>query len=89
MKILKYVINDVGQPIIFSVDNLHSDILTNVVSAGFVIIDYNYENEFFFVKCFGASSSLGVTSRVIDDEIIERHINGFLFGELEQKNWKH
>ena len=40
MKILKYVINDAGLPIIFSMDNLHTDILTKVVAAGFVIIDF-------------------------------------------------
>jgi hypothetical protein len=50
MKILKYVINDVGRPIIFSTDNLHTDILTKVVSAGFVLIDYDSDNEFFLLN---------------------------------------
>lgn len=85
MKILKYVINDTGLPIIFSVDNLHTDILTKVVAAGFVLIEYDYENEFFFVKCYGESSSLGVSSRVIDTSIVEIHLNGCLYEE-KQKN---
>ncbi len=50
MKILKYVINDTGLPIIFSVDNLHTDILTKVVAAGFVIIDYDWRKECFLLS---------------------------------------
>ncbi len=81
MKILKYVINDTGLPIIFSLDNLHTDILTKVVSAGYVIIDYDWEKEFFFVKCYGESSCLGISSRLKDTSIIEIHLNGCLYEE--------
>jgi hypothetical protein len=81
MKILKYVINDTGLPIIFSMDNLHTDILTKVVAAGFVIIDYDWEKEFFFVKCYGGSSCLGISSRAEDTSIIEIHLNGCLYEE--------
>lgn len=85
MNISKYVINDAGLPIIFSTDIEYSAILTKVVSAGFVLIEYDYENEFFFVKCYGESSSLGVSSRVIDTSIVEIHLNGCLYEE-KQKN---
>lgn len=81
MKILKYVINDAGLPIIFSVDNLHSDILTKVVAAGFLIIDFDWQKEFFFVKCYGESSCLGISSRLEDTSIIEIHLNGCLYEE--------
>ncbi len=81
MKILKYVINDAGLPIIFCVDNLHTDILTKVVAAGFVIIDYDWGKEFFFVKCYGGSSSLGISSRIEDSDIVEKHLNGCLYEE--------
>ena len=86
MKILKYVINDVGLPIIFSIDILHTDIMTKVVAAGFVIIDYDWEKEFFFVKCYGESSSLGVSSRVIDTSIGEIHLIGCLYEEKQNNN---
>lgn len=81
MKILKYVIIETGLPIIFSVDNLHTDILTKVVAAGFVIIDYDWEKEFFFVKCYGGSSCIGISSRAEDTSIIEIHLNCCLYHE--------
>ena len=48
MNIWKYVIDDAGLPIIFSVDHQHTDILTTIVAAGYVIINYDYEKDFFF-----------------------------------------
>jgi hypothetical protein len=83
MKILKYVINDTNLPIIFNEDTSHSVLITNVVSAGFVIIDYDYLNDFYFVKCYGGSSSLRISCRVIDDEIIEKHLNGCTYLEKQ------
>jgi hypothetical protein len=50
MNILKYVIDDAGLPIIFSVDHQHTDILTTIVAAGYVIINYDYEKEFFLLN---------------------------------------
>jgi hypothetical protein len=83
MRILKYVINDHGLPIIFSMDNLHTDIITKVVAAGYVIISYDSDKEFFFVKCYGESDLLGISSRLIDDEIIEKHLNGYLYKDVK------
>lgn len=81
MKISKYVIYSAGLPIIFSVDNLHTDILTKVVAAGFVIIDYDWEKEFFFVSCLGDSSCLGISSRLADTSLVEMHLNVCLYEE--------
>lgn len=86
MKILKYVINDVGLPIIFSMDNLHTDIMTKVVAAGFVIIDYDWEKEFFFVKCYGSSPCLGISSRAEDTSIVEIHLNGYLYVQKQNNS---
>ena len=41
MKILKYVINESGTPILFEMSILHCEIITSAISAGLVIIDYN------------------------------------------------
>jgi hypothetical protein len=81
MNIWKYVIDDAGLPIIFSVDHQHTDILTTIVAAGYVIINYDYEKEFFFVKCYGGSSCLGISSRIEDTSIVEIHLNGCLYQE--------
>ena len=83
MKILKYVINDDNLLIIFCESFSHSSIITNVVSAGYVIIDFDFSKQFFFVKVYGASSSLRISSRLIDDEIIEKHLNGRAYLEKE------
>jgi hypothetical protein len=83
LKILKYVINDDNLPILFCKSFSHSAIITNVVSAGYVIIDFDISKQFFLVKVYGASSSLGISSRLKDDEIIEKHLNGCTYLEKE------
>jgi hypothetical protein len=75
MRILKYVINEKEFPIIFNRETLHSDIYTNAIAAGFVIINFDYTRESFFVKCYGESCELHVESRPIDATIIERYLN--------------
>jgi len=75
MRIHKYVINDEGLPIIFSIYLLHSSIQTNVVSAGFVIVDYDCEKELFSVRCYGKSSDLKIKSNPNDFKIIEHYLN--------------
>ena len=79
MKILKYVINDNHHPIIFTRDYFFSNIIDNVISAGFVIIYYDCDKELFIVKCYGECDTLGISSRSIDNEIIEKHLNGCLY----------
>ncbi len=83
MKLLKYVINDSSLPILFCMSISHSKIITNVVSAGYVIIDFDISKQFFLVKVYGASSSLRISSRLMDDEIIEKHLNGSTYLEKE------
>lgn len=75
MRVLKYIINDKQFPIIFNKETLHSDIYTNAVAAGFVIINFDYTRDCFFVKCYGESCELQVESRPIDSTIIELYLN--------------
>jgi hypothetical protein len=83
MKILKYVINDANLPILFCMSISHSAIITKVVSAGYVVIDFDVSKQFFLVKVFGESISLRISSRLIDDEIIEKHLNGCTYLEKQ------
>jgi hypothetical protein len=89
MKILKYVINDSSLPILFCVSISHSAIITKVISAGYVIIDFDISKQFFLVKVYGESSSLRIPCRLIDDEIIENHLNGCTYLEKEVLNLPH
>jgi hypothetical protein len=89
MKILKYVINDSSLPILFCVSISHSAIITKVISAGYVIIDFDISKQFFLVKVYGESSSLRIPCRLIDDEIIEKHLNGCTYLEKEVLNLPH
>jgi hypothetical protein len=89
MKILKYVINDSNLPILFCVSISHSAIITKVISAGYVIIDFDISKQFFLVKVYGQSSSLRILSRLMDDEIIEKHLNGCTYLEKEVLNLLH
>lgn len=50
-------------------------IVTNAVSAGFVIIHFSNLKNRFEVKCFGESESLKVGFRVHDQFIIEDFLN--------------
>jgi hypothetical protein len=75
MKVLKYVINENQVPIIFTVETSHTAIFSKIVSAGFVFIGYDCLNDFFYVKCYGGSTSLGISSRLIDSDIIDKYLN--------------
>lgn len=77
MKVLKYVINENQMPIIFSIETSHTAIFTKVISAGFVCIDYDCLGDCFHVKCYGESTSLGISSRLVDSDIIDKHLNGY------------
>ena len=75
MKILKYVINESGTPILFEMSILHCEIITSAISAGLVIIDYNILTDEFVVKCYGGSESLKINSDKNDCLIIRNYLN--------------
>lgn len=78
MKIVKYVIKSDGVPLLFNPRVVHSDAISNGVSAGFAIIDYDATEDRFIVKCYGGSESLKVYSRVGDCSIIQNYLNTLL-----------
>jgi hypothetical protein len=78
MKILKYVIGDSNIPIFFDSLIGHKKVLSNVVSAGFVAVNYNFEKNQFTAKCFGYSTSLDIGIRDGDDQLIISFLNGLL-----------
>lgn len=80
MKISKYVINDAGLPIIFSMDIDHSTILTSVISGGYVTIAFDSTSQYYFATCF-TDELLDYKSRLIDSDIVEKHLNGYLYQE--------
>lgn len=80
MKTLKYVINDAGLPIIFSVDIEYSAILTTVVSGGYVTIAFDSNSQYYFASCF-IDELFDFKCRLIDSYIVEKHLNGYLFNE--------
>jgi hypothetical protein len=53
MKILKYIITDKEEPIIFSSKIQHDTILKTCTSAGFLIVMFDIVNNKFIAKCFG------------------------------------
>jgi hypothetical protein len=69
-KVLKYVINQNDIPILFSTDILHSDILQEAKSAGFLSVKFVGKKRKYVVKCFGESTSLNLKSDVKHDEVI-------------------
>ncbi len=75
MKIVKYVINESGIPILFEKSIVHCEIVSRVISAGFVIIDYDTLTDQFVVKCYGGSESLKVYSDQNDYLIIRDYLN--------------
>jgi len=79
INILKYVINDNNLPIFFNKEITHSEILTSVISAGFLIISFDEIRGKFSVKCFGESSSLDVKVGEEDTDIIEHFLNTQFF----------
>lgn len=75
MKIVKYIVNDLGVPILFKTDILHSDVATNAFSAGYAIISYDLIKDTFDVKCYGGSESLKINTNRNDSLIIQNYIN--------------
>lgn len=78
MKILKYVIKCDGAPLLFSQSILHSEAISNGVSAGFAIINYDFSIDEFKVKCYGGSESLQLDSHEEDYNIIQNYLNKLL-----------
>lgn len=76
MKIIKYIINDNDIPVLFSTDLIHNEVLQKGKSAGFMIINYNNEEQQFTATCFGESTSLKIASHAASDKkIIEDFLN--------------
>lgn len=85
MDISKYVINDAGLPIIFSTDIEHSAILTTVVSGGYVTIAFDSSSQYYFASCF-TDELFDLKCRLIDSDIVEKHLNGYLYEEKVNGN---
>jgi isocitrate dehydrogenase len=75
MKILKYIITDKKEPVIFSSNIQHDAILKTCISAGFLIVKYDVVNDKFIAKCFGESDSLNLKSETKDILVIENYLN--------------
>lgn len=75
MKIVKYVINKDGIPLLFNTTIMHSDIINKGISAGFAIIDYDFTINQFKVKCYGGSETLQILSQEGDCRIIQNYLN--------------
>jgi hypothetical protein len=75
MNILKYVVGFNQIPIIFSKEITHSEVMSDVVSAGFLLIKFDSNEKKFIVKCFGESSSLKAKPANDDKDIIENYLN--------------
>jgi hypothetical protein len=75
MYILKYVIGGNQIPIIFSKEITHSEVLQDVISAGFLFVKFDTAEKKFIVKCFGESSSLKLKPANEDKNIIENYLN--------------
>lgn len=75
MKIVKYIINKSGIPLLFNTEILHIDMMTSVVSAGYAIITYDLLADKFSVKCYGGSESLKVSIDEKDCLIIQDYLN--------------
>lgn len=83
MKILKYIITDKKEPIIFSSDIQHDTILKTCTSAGFLIVMFDIVNNKFMAKCFGESTSLNLKSETKDILVIENYLNDSFFLDSE------
>lgn len=82
MNILKYVVNDKKIPIIFSKDITHSEVMSDAISAGFLIVKFDINPQKFVVKCFGESSSLNIKIDDGDKCLIENYLNNKFFALL-------
>jgi hypothetical protein len=75
MKIVEYIINDLGVHTLFKTDILHSDMATNAFSAGYAIISYDLVKDTFGVKCYGESESLKINTNRNNCLIIQNYLN--------------
>lgn len=75
MNILKYVVGHNKIPILFSKDILHSDVMKDAISAGFLIVKFDSINSKYSVNCFGESTSLNIKSDDGDQYLIENYLN--------------
>lgn len=75
MKILKYIITDKEEPIIFSSDIQHDTVVKTCSSAGFLIVTFDIVNNKFIAKCYGESTSLKLKSEDKDTLVIENYLN--------------
>ncbi len=82
MNILKYVVNEKKIPIIFSKEILHSDVMSDAISAGFLIVKFDINYKKFIVKCFGESSSLNIKIADEDENLIENYLNNKFYAVL-------
>lgn len=83
MNIVKYIINDFGQPILFKSTILHCEIFAkNAVSAGFAIIYFDISNNKFKVKCFGEGDYLDLKNNASDYKIIQDYLNNLTLGSI-------
>lgn len=77
-KVLKYVIYDDIQPVLFSEMNQHSDFRgPKITSAGFCRITYDEDQHRFTVLTYGKSISLEVSNHDGDSRAIERILNEY------------
>jgi hypothetical protein len=78
MKIVKYIIQHNGIPILFCPKIIHSNVVKIGISAGFAIVIYNSELDKFKVRCYGSSESLQLNSNKQDCKIIRMYLNNLL-----------
>ena len=75
MNILKYVVGEKKIPVIFSKEITHSDVMSDAISAGFLVVKFDVNYKKFIVKCFGESSSLNIKKADEDESLIENYLN--------------
>jgi hypothetical protein len=75
MNILKYVVSEKKIPVIFSKEITHSDVMSDAISAGFLIVKFDVNYRKFIVKCFGESTSLNIKISDGDENLIENYLN--------------
>ena len=82
--ILKYIITPDNVPVFFNRSIMHNSVLLNAISAGFVIVSFNFQSNNFLVKCYGGSDSLKINSRIQDETIIRDYLSsGLCFKQIE------
>jgi len=81
MKILKYIINEKKIPIIFNTEIMHSDVMLNAISAGFLILRFDTQHGKFLATCYGESSSLKINKSIEDETLIEHFLNNQFYSK--------